>query len=95
MIVLEVDVCYGYLLATVTFNCGSNITSTHDGLINVQGFYYSLLGGAAAAVAWAVSITSALPGDTIELRGCSHETWGFKGPVAGTYYIHIKTTIQV
>jgi hypothetical protein len=31
------------------------LTSSTDGLVNAQGFYYSPLGGAAAAVAWAVS----------------------------------------
>jgi hypothetical protein len=37
-----------------SFQYSGNYGST-DGLVNAQGFYYSPLGGAAAAVAWAVS----------------------------------------
>jgi hypothetical protein len=39
----------------VNFKSYFTLTSSTDGLVNAQGFYYSPLGGAAAAVAWAVS----------------------------------------
>jgi hypothetical protein len=87
----------------VNFKSYNTLTSSTDGLVNAQGFYYSPLGGAAAAVAWAVSFTTP-SGITItgpvpvvsyplSMSTCkaplNNATNKVTIPVAGTYFIDL------
>ena len=75
-----------------------------DGLINAQGFLYSPLGGAAAAVAWGVNApaatvgpVTAVPFNTINvnLQGVWNTTTNTVTiPVAGTYFIDLTVAVQ-
>jgi hypothetical protein len=93
--------------AVVTFksNAAGNYGST-DGLINAQGFLYSPLGGAAAAVAWGVRNPTAsgfakgpvtvVPFTTINvnLQGVWNTTTNTVTiPVAGTYFIDLTAVL--
>jgi hypothetical protein len=90
--------------AAVTFksNAAGNYGST-DGLINAQGFLYSPLGGAAAAVAWGVRYpaaslgpVTAVPFTTINvnLQGVWNTTTNTVTiPVAGTYFIDLTAAL--
>jgi hypothetical protein len=91
--------------ATVTFksNAAGNYGST-DGLINAQGFLYSPLGGAAAAVAWGVTVSTAYLGPVtavpfsiinVNLQGVWNTTTNTVTiPVAGTYFIDLTALLQ-
>jgi hypothetical protein len=90
--------------AVVTYQSyeAGNYGST-DGLINAQGFLYSPLGGAAAAVAWGVNApaftvgpVTAVPFNTINvnLQGVWNATTNTVTiPVAGTYFIDLSALL--
>jgi hypothetical protein len=94
--------------ATVTFktNLGAGNYGSTDGLINAQGFLYSPLGGAAAAVAWCVKnldkflrfdLVTVLKSNVfnVNLQGVWNTTTGTVTiPVAGTYFIDLTTAPQ-
>jgi hypothetical protein len=90
----------GYLLRlsasdTVTFNYKRDIASTPDGLTNAQGFYYSPLGGAAAAVAWAVCQSQRrLLAVQLDYEVVFMERGVFNGPVAVMPYNTINVNLQ-
>jgi hypothetical protein len=80
-------------------NGAGNYGST-DGLISAQGFLYSPLGGAAAAVAWGVmgpsSPVTILPFTTVNvnLQGVWDTTTNkVTIPVAGTYFIDLTAVL--
>jgi hypothetical protein len=91
--------------AVVTFKTGAggNCGST-DGLINAQGFLYSPIGGAAAAVAWGLRSPAAFVGPVtavpfgiinVNLQGVwNAATNTVTIPVAGTYFIDLTAVLQ-
>jgi hypothetical protein len=91
--------------AVVTYksNAAGNYGST-DGLVNAQGFLYSPLGGAAAAVAWGVAYPTATLGPVtvvpfgtvnVNLQGVWNTTTNTVTiPVAGTYFIDLTAGLR-
>jgi hypothetical protein len=91
--------------SVVTFwsNAEGNYGST-DGLINAQGFLYSPLGGAAAAVAWGLGSPTAYLGPVtavpfsiinVNLQGVWNTTTNTVTiPVAGTYFIDLTALLR-
>jgi hypothetical protein len=84
----------------VNFMSYNILTSSTDGLNNAQGFYYSPLGGAATAVAWAVTTTlGSTPGPItvlsfsmtkVNLQGVwNNSTNTVTIPAAGTYFVSL------
>jgi hypothetical protein len=91
----------------VNFKSYNTLTSSTDGLINAQGFYYSPLGGAAAAVAWAVSFTTSgstivgpvpvvsYPRVYVNMQGAfNNATNKVAIPTAGTYFIDLTIRMR-
>jgi hypothetical protein len=91
--------------ANVTFktDLGAGNYGSTDGLINAQGFLYSPLGSAAAAIAWGVNNPGFYSGPgtalkfnvfNVNLQGVWNTTTNTVTiPVAGTYFIDLTTVL--
>lgn len=73
----------------ITFTTASSVYSSTDGLVNVQGFVYSPLGGATAAVAWGLALTRKLGYSAMCLDG-----YGWRGPFSVVPYNHVTVNWQ-